>query len=76
MLKQEDRTSIESSKIWNLEQNKLKVIDVEGTSSNPLFDYSLINKMSEGESFLGRFADNSTAEVRIINGEFKKINLT
>jgi hypothetical protein len=76
MLKQENKNSVESSKIWNLEQNRLNIIDLPGTNLVPIFDYSLINKMYNGQSFLARFSDNSTSEVRVIDGEFKQVNLS
>lgn len=76
MIKQENRNSVESSKIWNLEQNKLDIIDLAGDSTNPVFDYSLVNKVPNGYSFVARFTDNTTAEIRILDGEFKKTNLT
>ena len=74
-IKQEDRNSVESSKIWNLEQSKKQVYDFAGTSSSPIFDYSLINKLDNGSSFTARFSDNSYAEVRVVDGDFKIVSL-
>lgn len=76
MNKQEDRNSVESSKIWNLEQSRLQIVDLPGTNLSPRFDYTLINKMYNGQSFLARFSDNSTSEVRVIDGDFKQVNLS
>jgi len=67
-----DTLDLVSSKVWAIEGIKPIVIDIPEAG----FDYNLINKYPEGTSFLGRHHDDTYANYTIINGDFKKVNLT
>lgn len=69
----ENRDSVESSKIWNLEQNNNPIIDVGDITS---LDSRFVNNYPNGQNLTLRDNNQTLVSVCIIDGKIFKGNST